>query len=122
MHDVAVKMHDVAVKMHDGAVKIFDVAVVHFAYARVVAGGGICRRGRIRPRAREKKQETSVCKGCGRRKHPQKRADQTPGQREKARNLRMQELWQADASAEEGGSAPGPEEKARKMKVSGVRL
>ena len=53
---------------------------------------------------------------------PQRRADQTPGQREKARNLRMQESWQADASAEEGGSDPGPEEKARKMKVSGVRL
>ena len=28
--------------------------------------------------------------------------------------LRMQELWQADASAEEGGSDPGPERKSKK--------
>ena len=87
------------------------------AYARAVAGGCIRRRGRIRPRARGKKQETCVCKGCGGRMHPQKRADQTPGQREKARNLRMQELWQADVSAEECGNSGQQREKARNLRT-----
>ena len=61
-----------------------------------------------------KKQETCVCKSRGRWMCPQRRADQTPGQREKARNLRMQESWQADVSAEEGGSVPGQRKKQEK--------